>query len=73
MVFCLEITNIWQPSREILWEDFFDNFKIHKLVRYGFSYGFLVVLNVFHQKFVITNVKLNPVLSRTAFKSILES
>jgi hypothetical protein len=48
MVFSLEITNIWQKSGDFWFADW-----------YGFSYGFLVVFNVFHQFLLefITNLK----------------
>jgi hypothetical protein len=42
MVF-LEITNIWQKSRDFLFADFFLIF-----LKFRGWYGFLVVLNVFH-------------------------
>jgi hypothetical protein len=49
MVFLLEITNIWQKSRDFR----FLVFEIFLSVGwYGFYYGFLVVLNVLHKFFV---------------------
>ncbi len=51
MVFFLEITNIWQKSRDFWFAGFFlEIFKIQRLV--WISHGFLVVLNVFHQCFL---------------------
>jgi hypothetical protein len=48
MIFLLEITKIWQKSRDFWLADFFlVIFEIDSW--YGFSYGFLVVLNAFHQ------------------------
>ncbi len=69
MVFFLEITNIWQKSQDI-WFGFF--VQVLKSIGWcGFSYGFLVVLNVFHQCFVslILNFT-NVVLSKTTFRNI---
>jgi hypothetical protein len=48
LAFFLEITNIWQKSRDFLLADFFSGFLRSK-GWYGFSYGFLVVFNVLHQ------------------------
>jgi hypothetical protein len=48
MVFFLEIINIWQKSRDFSFADFF--LEILKSIGwYGFSYGFLFDLNLFHQ------------------------
>jgi hypothetical protein len=48
MVFFLEIINIWQKSRDFWLGDFF--LEILKSIGwYRFSYGFSVVLNLFHQ------------------------
>ena len=48
MVFFVKITKIWHKSRVFWFLDFFLRF-IKSIGWYGFSYGFLVVLNVFHQ------------------------
>jgi hypothetical protein len=53
MVFFLEITNVWQKSRDLWLVDFFVRF-LKSIGWYGFSYRFLVVLNVFHQFFVLS-------------------
>jgi hypothetical protein len=45
--FVLEITNIWQKSGRLL----VLNLILKSIGWFEFSYGFLVVLNVFHQYF----------------------
>jgi hypothetical protein len=50
MVFFLEITNIWQESRDFMFA--FSLRFLKSMGWYGFSYGFFVVLDVFHQCFV---------------------
>jgi hypothetical protein len=57
LAFFSEITNIWQKSRDFLFADFFSGF-LTSIGWYGFSSGFLVVLNVFHQCFVYHSQKL---------------
>ncbi len=73
-IFLLEITKIWQKSRDFRFSDFFlEIFKIHRLVWILF---FLVVLNLFRRCFfkVIANFKfVNTVLSITTFGSIFVS
>ncbi len=78
MVFFMEILNIWQKSNYF----FLESFK--SIGWHGFSYGFLVVLDMFHQLFWICFINVfqklflilnftNAALSQTTFRSIFVS
>jgi hypothetical protein len=47
MDFCVEIKKIWQKVLRLLVRGFFWSF-LKSIAWYGFCYGFLVVLNLFH-------------------------
>jgi hypothetical protein len=72
MVFFLEITNIWQKSRDFWFVDFLlETFKIHCLL--WIFCCFERVLSMFCLKLsLILNFK-NAFLSKTTFRSIFES
>jgi hypothetical protein len=73
MVFFLEIKNTWQKSQDFWFAKFF--LKVLKSIGwYGFSYGFVVVLNVFHHCFLLQVLNFtNAVLSKTTFRRVLVS
>jgi hypothetical protein len=55
MVFFLEIINIWQKSRDYWFADFF--LEILKSIGWcGFSYGFLVLLNLFLNQNILQKI-----------------
>ncbi len=71
----MEITKIWQKSRDFWFGDFFLELSLKSIGWYGFFYGFLVVLNLFHQMFcsklLLILIFTNTVLSKKTFGSIV--
>jgi hypothetical protein len=64
--FLLEIIKIWQKSQDFWFADFFLKiFKIHRLVL--IFYGYLIVLNLFHQCFVVSYSIINFKFDRRCF------